>query len=144
MVKRMNSSIRFVGPLLLLLSTGVAAQNSANGHGQGNTEPVKAGILHSICKRWIASAPDKPAGLDNACQGYMVGWSWGVEGTMTPDDNGFIGTVTFEDGVTGIQMAKVFVLYIENHPEEENKPAHVALMHAMLDSKLVTLNSPGK
>jgi hypothetical protein len=143
MEKQMKSWISLCGTLLLLVAAGVA-QNPTNGHGQANVEPVKAGTLQGVCKRWIASVQDKPAGLDNACQGYMIGWSWGVEGTMTPDNNGFVGTVTFEDGVTGVQMARVFVLYIENHPEEENKPAHVALMHAMLDARLVTLSSPGK
>jgi hypothetical protein len=33
---------------------------------------------------------------------------------------------------------------MENHPEEENKPAHIVLWHAMLDSKLGTLIVPGK
>ena len=49
-----------------------------------------------------------------------------------------------EDGVTALQAAKVFVLYMENHPEEENKPRQVALMHAMLNAGLVSLGSPGK
>jgi hypothetical protein len=74
----------------------------------------------------------------------LNGWSWGIEGLLMPDDNGFVGVVSFEEGVTGLQMAKVFVLYIENHPEEENKPAHLALMRSMLDAKLVTVASPGK
>jgi hypothetical protein len=68
----------------------------------------------------------------------------GVEDTLVSDDKGFLQTVTFEDGVTPIQMAKVFSLYLDNHPEEENKPAQVALMHAMLNSGLVALVSPGK
>jgi hypothetical protein len=36
-----------------------------------------------------------------------------------PDEHGFVGVINFEDGVTGLQMAKVFVLYIENHPERK-------------------------
>ena len=63
---------------------------------------------------------------------------------MIPDDKGFLQTAVLEDGVTAVQMAKVFVMYMESHPEEENKAAHVALMHSMLDSKLLTLVPYGK
>ncbi len=136
----MKTFLKFIWVLLFVSSAW--AENPTNAH--GSTEPVNAGLLHNICKRWIAAAPDKPVGFDNVCQGYLNGWSWGVEGLLMPDDHGFVGVINFEDGVTGLQMAKVFVLYIENHPEEENKPAHVALMHSMLDAKLVTLTSPGK
>lgn len=78
------------------------------------------------------------------CLSYMDGWLEGIGGALVPDDKGFVQTVTIEDGVTALQAAKVFVLYMGNHPEEENKPRQVALMHAMLNAVLVSLESPGK
>jgi hypothetical protein len=78
------------------------------------------------------------------CLSYIDGWLEGVGGTLSPDEKGFVQITTIEDGVTAPQAAKVFVLYMENHPEEENKPRQVALMHAMLNAGLVTLDSPGK
>lgn len=133
----MKSCVRFAWPLLLLVFSGIAQAE------------IKASGLHDVCKNWTATYPDKATAPLNiyrqgGCQGFIDGWSAAVAGTLIPDDNGILGTVTFESGVTTIQTAKVFVLYIENHPEEENKPAHVALMHAMLDAKLVTQVSPGK
>jgi hypothetical protein len=68
----------------------------------------------------------------------------GIGGALITDDKGFVQTVSVEDGVTAPQAAKVFVIYMGNHPEEENKPRQVALMHAMLNAGLVNLESPGK
>jgi hypothetical protein len=48
------------------------------------------------------------------------------------------------DEVTNLQMAKVFLLYMDNHPEGENKPAHLALTHAISNAGLFSLASPGK
>ena len=126
---------------LLLLLSGVAQAN--------NTDKLKAVKLVEVCKNWAATARDKPTKPDDIyrqglCEGYMLGWSWGMEGQMMPDEKGFVGTVTFEDGVTNLQLAKVFVLYMDNHPEEENKPAHVALLHAISNAGLFNLVSPGK
>lgn len=137
----MKTSMKFAWPLLLLVFSGLAQAN--------NTDNLKANKLVDVCRNWAATAPDKPTKPDDiyhqgACAGYMAGWSGGVEGSTQPDDKGFLGVVTFEDGVTSLQLAKVFVLYMENHPEEENKPAHVALLHAVSNAGLFTLVSAGK
>jgi len=122
---------------MLLLLSGIAQAD------------IKGSTLHDICKNWTATYPDKatvPLNIyrQGACQGYIDGWLAGVDDTLVPDDNGVLGTINFESGITTIQTARILVLYIENHPEEENKPAHIALMHAMLDARLVSLVSPGK
>jgi hypothetical protein len=108
-----------------------------------------ASLVRDACKTLIAISPNPATSIKEGeqaatCAAYMAGWYFGVEGTLVTDDKGFLQTVTFEDSIKSSQMAKVFVLYLENHPEEENKPAHVALMHAMLNAGLVTLESPGK
>jgi hypothetical protein len=125
--------------LLLLTLQGIAIAKTT------------AADLKVPCSAWIANfqvpiPQQTPFQSYQAgkCAGYLGGWQMGVEGTLVSDDKGLLQTVTFEDGVTPIQMAKVFSLYLDNHPEEENKPAQVALMHAMLGSGLVTLVSPGK
>lgn len=132
----MKTSIKFAW--LALLLSGIA---------QGTADPMKASGLLNVC---IAVAhpntqnPQVEPIHRPLCTGYMSGWLGGVDGAMTADEKGFVQIVSIEDGVSPVQMAKVFVLYMENHPEEENKDAHVALMHALLDAKLVTLVSPGK
>jgi hypothetical protein len=109
---------------------------------------VSAAYLATGCKN--ASSPDftnaDPANM--WCRGYMSGWYRGTQDMLTYNDKGFLSAVTFEEGVGGAQIAKVFIMYMANHPEEENKPSHVALMHAMLDAGLVALvptgNNAGK
>ncbi len=68
----------------------------------------------------------------------MAGWYGGVDGALAPDDKGAIGVATFSDGVTTEQMAKIFVLYMAAHPEEESKVAHVAVSDAMFNAGLLT------
>jgi PEGA domain-containing protein/Ssp1 endopeptidase immunity protein Rap1a len=104
------------------------------------TGEVSASYLANQCQN--ASSPDFTSSANPAnawCRGYMSGWYRGVQDTLTYNDKGVLSTVTFEEGVAGAQIAKVFVIYMANHPEEENKPSHVALMHAMLDDGLVSL-----
>jgi Rap1a immunity proteins len=141
MERKMKISLKSVWPVTLLAAlSGIA---------QANSDTIKASALRDVCKNWADTAPAKPTALsdvyrEGVCKGYMAGWLSGMEGAMVTDDKGFMQTVRFEEGVTGVQMAKVFVLYMQNHPEEENKPAHVALTHAMTDAQLISLVSPGK
>jgi len=120
--------------LFFLTLSGIAhASNPARG-------------LATQCKVAISETEDATKIMPPAfkCLSYIEGWLEGIQGTLINDDKGFLQTVTIEDGVTATQVAKVFVLYMENHPEEENKPRQVALMHAMLNAGLVTLSPPGK
>src|ERR1039458_3809995 len=111
------------------------------------TGEVSASQLAKGCKNALsADFLTNPDPANAWCYGYMSGWYRGVQDTRTYNDKGLLSTVTFEEGVVGPQIAKVFVVYIANHPEEENKPSHVALMHATLDAgsvALVALASPG-
>jgi hypothetical protein len=115
-------------PLLSGLATAVPVPSKSS----------TARDLHVFCKTFtVESGPSVEKAY---CRGYVVGWRGGIEGVLIPDDKGMIGTVTFENDVTDDQMAKVFVLYMEKHPEEENKPPNVALLHSMLDSGLVSIS----
>jgi hypothetical protein len=115
--------------LLLVLLPGIAqADNPARG-------------LMAQCNTALGGSMPPPA---IKCLTYIDGWLDGISGMFTPDDKGNLQTITIEDGVTTLQVAKVFMVYMQNHPEEENKPRQVALWHAMLNSKLVTLVASGK
>jgi len=79
----------------------------------------KAADLRKFC---VPFTTDTKPSIEKAyCRGYVVGWREGIEGTLTTEDKGMVQTVTFEDGVTDEQMAKVFVQYMASHPKEENK-----------------------
>jgi hypothetical protein len=121
----MKTYIRFA--CLLVLLSGVAqADNPARG-------------LIAQCNTAVSGSMPPPA---IKCLTYIDGWLDGISGMFTPDDNGNLQTITIEDGVTTLQVAKVFLAYMQNHPEDENKPRQVALWHAMLNAKLVTLVAP--
>jgi len=124
--------VRFVWLLLCLVPSQLAqAGNPAIG-------------LFNQCKVAVDPAANMVLPPAHKCLSYIDGWMEGIGGALVTDNKGFVQTVSIEDGVTALQAAKVFVIYMENHPEEENKPRQVALMHAMLNAGLVNLESPGK
>ena len=111
---------------LLALSGAAQAANDSN-----------AGSMQKFCEPFRAnSAPS----IDKAfCRGYMVGFRAGLEGAQVPDDKGILQIVTFTDGVTEAQMAREFLLYMDNHPEEKEALPKIALMHSMVSGGLVRL-----
>ena len=76
---------------------------------------------------WCDQGVPKNTFGHGSSMGYMIGWK---DATENP-------SVVFEDGVTNEQMAKVFMVYMQNHPEEENKPLSDVLMRAMENAGLV-------
>ena len=103
--------------LLFVLSLTVGMATAEAGKASGLLNVCNA-VVHPNTQNAQAEAVHRPM-----CTGYMMGWLGGVEGVMTTDEKGFVQNVSIEDGVTPTQMAKVFALYMEAHPEEENKPA---------------------
>ena len=128
----MNLRIGLISLLLLFLSSGIAqAANEANADG-----------MRKFCEPFRSSSPPS---IDKAfCRGYMVGWKAGLEGTQVPDDKGVLQIVTFGSGVTDADMAKQFLLYMDNHPDEKEALPKIALMHAMLSAGLVKLTPAEK
>src|SRR5713226_4423867 len=124
--------------LLLLLASSGTAKASLDLDMKST-----GGQLADTCKVWTTwfanGRPALPSGADATktsvefarCMEYMVGWESAMEGMLAPNDKGVLRVATFESGITALQMAKVFVHYIDEHPEEENKPSHIALRHAM-------------
>ncbi len=131
----MRTYLKFGWLLFLFVVPGIAQTDATHGPAIG---------LFNQCR--VAVNPPGPgiAPPVYKCLNYIDGWLEGIDGTLISNDKGFLQTVTVEDGVTALQAAKVYVLYMNNHPEEENKPRQVALWHAMLNAGLVALVSPGK
>lgn len=128
----MNLRIGLMSLLLLFLSSGIAqAANEANADG-----------MRKFCEPFRSSSPPS---IDKAfCRGYMVGWKAGLEGAQVPDDKGVLQIVTFGSGVTDADMAKQYLLYMDNHPEEKEALPKIALMHAMMSAGLVKLTPVDK
>ena len=105
-----------------------------------------AGSMQKFCEPFrTESGPS----IDKAyCRGYMVGLRAGIDGAQIPDDKGVVQTVVFTDNATDAQMAKEFVLYMDNHPDEKDSLPKTAVMRSLLSSGLVKLtpsnNDAGK
>jgi hypothetical protein len=95
--------------------------------------------FEKTCSEWVAPVDSSSSSRAIACQLFMEGWKNGIQGTMGANSAGEIGTYTFDSGVTGPQLVKVFKLYIAAHPEEENKPTGDTIYHAVTGSGLLTV-----
>jgi Rap1a immunity proteins len=113
---------------------------------RGATDFTNAKEMHDYCKLFDRyDQSDQTAALSSLdsmnigqCLGFMSGWLQGVNGLVTVmDDKSYV--VSFADGVTVGQMSRVFVLYVEKHPEYDNKPGDFVLSRAMIDAKLLIL-----
>lgn len=123
----MKPRIGLFSLILLAAFSGIAeAANEANADG-----------FRKFCEPFRSSSPPS---VDKAyCRGYLVGWRAGLEGAQVPDDKGVLQIVTFGSGVTDVDMAKQFLLYMDNHADEKDAPPKIALMHAMVSGGIVKL-----
>jgi hypothetical protein len=121
--------------LLLFALSGIAQAQRVDNPGIG---------LFSQCT--VAVNPSYPPTTPPTikCLNYIDGWLDGISGTFLPDDKGNLQAVTVKGGLTAIQAATAFNLYMTDHPEEKQKPRNVALLDAMLNAGFVTIASPGK
>ena len=95
--------------------------------------------LHDYCQLSDKAAP---TALDSfnmgQCLGFMSGWLQGTSKLMiVVDEKSYV--ISFADGLTVGQMSRVFVLYVEKHPEYDNKSGDYVLTRAMGDAKLLIL-----
>ncbi len=134
----MNARIARLHSLWLLCSLCLLAFPAI---ARAANEPTAEG-LSKTCEGFRAES--KPT-LDKAfCRGYMIGWRAGLEGAQIPDDKGVLQMVTFASDINQGDMAKQFLLYMDNHPEEKDALPKIALMHAMVSGSLVKLTPAEK
>ena len=93
---------------------------------------VTAGELKEYCSGNL----DDPTPLHSICVGYIAGWIDGSNG-MGTRIKGKVIMVVFEDNTTPGQITRVFLRYMQEHPEYENKTAKSALIGAVIEAKLV-------
>ena len=72
------------------------------------------------------------------CIGFIEGWWEGATSVLVrspyPTQNPF--RLAIEKGVSVAQICKVFVKYMDKHPEKEHETAGLVLMDALVDAKL--------
>jgi hypothetical protein len=85
----------------------------------------------------IESCNSKDALMRGLCIGYFTGVADASSGLDITMDNGDIVKVIYADGVTVQQCIHVFVKYVSEHPEIENKPASGVYVDALVKAKLI-------
>jgi hypothetical protein len=110
--------------VILAIASPIAAQ-------QHQTFHTKAGDLNAYC---MSNDP----GDIKFCTGYITGW---MDQIQIPHSmpNGDVVHNYFADGVTPEQTSRIFIKYIADHPECENKAAYVCLVGASLAAKILLI-----
>lgn len=120
--------------VLTLILSGVAVAQKAR----------TAGQLMEDCK--AMDLTDKTPALEAArwgsCLGFISGWMQAINPSVritTSNGKANLEIVTLADDVTNAQAQRVFLQYIDRHPELENKPAGPVLDGAMRAASLLIL-----
>ena len=115
----------------LLLAIAVLALSSA---AKAN---LTSGELKTNCEEAAKIHGDQSGNgtLGGICLGFMEGYTAtinsGVNDYILAD--GSVFAITLQDGITVGQMVRVYLKWITNHPEQENKAAVHSLGLALLD-----------
>ena len=125
--------MKYLIGILFLFSFIPSAKAGAMTAGQLNTECKAAAI-------WSApnSSPDEKGAVSSGlCTGFMIGFLQTAPGLCTYDsETGKTQVIMMADDVTPGQIERVFLKYMSEHPEDENKPAYVGVVHALANAKL--------
>jgi hypothetical protein len=96
---------------------------------------LTAGELATYCSGIDA---DKATFNDGVCLGFMSAWLEVTHGDEVTVD-GQLYLVSIKEGVTVSQTIHVFLKYIKANPEKENELASNAVIGAMINAKLLTV-----
>ena len=102
-----------------------------------------AGDLLEKCKINIAlSGVSSPTDVykGGICVGYVNGWLDSTADNVLDTSNG-PGVVQFQDGVNVGQIERIFVQFMEKHPELENKLAAPILTKAVQEAHITHVRS---
>lgn len=121
-----------VGMIVALASTASAAPRMDS-----------AGKLRKKCDSFVNKPEIKTGDLLGAdvvvdtaeCVFFVDGWAAAVDGSIFRDEGNFL-RARFVDGVETGQIIRVFVKYINSHPEYETKEAAYTLSLALIEAKL--------
>lgn len=111
-----------------------------------------AGHLKAACAETEKIESNQPgdATLSGMCVGLITGYAAaidsGIDSYVAPGN--YVYTLKFQENVTVAQMVRVYLIFVTNHPEDENKPAVSILAtclveSGLLESKIVGTLHPG-
>lgn len=129
--------------LLFVLSGTLAARDVS-----------KAGTLRDMCvsaQRYIAGSevtdiydPETKKIIPvtseyGQCIGYINGWVDVIEGAYVPNDDGSLSQYRLSNDVTVGQIMRLYVKYVNDHPEVEQKTSAEILAIALLTNDLAKI-----
>jgi len=139
-MKNMKMWVTFFWPVFLLVGSAVAQDSNLHHTGFGLSNQCRVATTGDASKL-LPPPADK-------CLWYINGWLEGVDGTLISDDKGVLQTATVTVTVeysqtyspTLLEIARAYVLYIHDHPQEKDKLRQDALRDAMLDAGFLKLS----
>ena len=114
----------------------------------------KAGTLRDMCvsaQRYIAGSeitdiydPETKKIIPvtseyGQCIGYINGWFDSIEGAYVPNDDGSLSQYRLSNDVTVGQIMRLYVKYVNDHPEIEQKTSAEVLAIALLTNNLAKI-----
>jgi hypothetical protein len=76
------------------------------------------------------------------CLGFMEGWEQGVNGLHWVDNKGNDKVISLAGELTISQMSRMFVVYLDKHPEMDNKTTDFVLTKALVEAGMLALTNP--
>jgi CTP:molybdopterin cytidylyltransferase MocA len=112
--------------VLLTLTCGVASAT-----------PYSTAALKTDCDFYVTAGVDSGIAA-TFCAGYVLAFTQMEEGYTVQTTDGPVYQYSWADGVTADQVIRVFVKYVNDHPELLNKSAIETLLRATGDTGLRT------
>ncbi len=106
--------------------------------GSAYATPFSTASLKTDCDEYV-SAGLTPSGIGASfCAGYVIAFREMEDGYTVQAADGTVSQYSWADGVTPDQVIRVFVRYVNDHPEFLNKSAIETLLRATGDMGLRT------
>lgn len=118
---------------VLLTASATATTNTTARDLFNNCRELRYATTHSL--KDIPDIRSKGAEF-GLCLGYMTGWLDGFSATGTLCESKVCYDSVLADDLTVGQITRVFVQYMDKHPEQENEPAVWVLTEALHDAGL--------
>lgn len=110
-----------------------------------------AGLLRDKCQTAVhemdSESPDfssAQAEIDtNYCVGFVAGWGESSDESFFVGEDHKLWQMRFDDGVTVEQVVKIFVKFVNEHPELENQTADRVLLKSLIRADVMHKHDTG-
>jgi hypothetical protein len=107
--------------------------------GSALAAPISTTALKADCDAYVRfDQSQQPTFGASYCMGYVLAFTEAAAGDMGRNPDGTFFECNWADGVSADQVTRVFIKYVNDHPESLNKRALETLWRATAESGLRT------